>query len=187
VVARNVIMNPTRIGFYEKLRDMGVEVEWGRPKNAQQFLGESVADLTIYRHHDSPLKPVCVKPQDVAALIDEIPVLAMTASFADGVSSLAGLAELRVKESDRFAQILQLLEKGGVHVTSGTDWLKVDGQRCRSVNAFSFGSDDHRMVMSAMIFATAARGPSRIAGLSWIRTSFPLFLEAFQNINLDIV
>jgi 3-phosphoshikimate 1-carboxyvinyltransferase len=182
IMARNVLMNPTRTGFYEKLRDMGVRVEWGAPKDSKRFMGESVADISIYRDRDSSLQPVTVHDCDVATLIDEVPVMEVVAAFANGISKFNGLGELRLKESDRVEQIVRLLEKAGIRVSCGDDHLVVEGCGGKSVNAFSFGSEDHRMVMSAMILASAGGGSSSIRGASWIKTSFPLFLEAFQNI-----
>ena len=175
--------NPTRIGFYEKLAAMGVSVKWEIPDQSTKYLGETIADLRISRKSNNALKPVEVRSFEVSSLIDEIPALAVVASFADGSSRFEGLAELRVKESDRLAQIIDLLTSCGVRCSSGADWLQIDGNGDQAVNAFSFSSEDHRMVMASMILSTRGRGPSKIGGLTWIRTSFPLFLEAFQNIN----
>ncbi len=180
--AQRLIKNKSRIGFYEKLAEMGVEVCWSNEKADPECLGERVADLGVKSGAVLSLKPIHVPAAVTVRMIDEVPVLAIVATFADGVSLFEGLSELRVKESDRLSQLVHLLGAAGVRVENGADWLRVYGSGIRPVNAFSFESDDHRLVMSAMILATKADAPSKIKGVSWIDTSFPLFRRAFQNI-----
>ena len=183
--AHRVLQNPTRIGFFKVLSRMGVEVVWSDVDKSHKYLGETVANLMVYRAADRHLKAINIHQDDIAAMIDEIPALAVLCSFAEGTSMISGLAELRVKESDRLSAIEALLKAAGIDVRVEEDSLVIAGQT--SASAFNFSSQDHRMVMSAMILATRAAAPSTISGLSWIRTSFPLFLEAFQNIKSRIL
>ncbi len=178
-----VLMNPLRIGFYAKLLTMGVCVDWHEPRTDPCYLGEVVADLSVRRPKTRSLRPFTVHSDEVATLIDEIPVLAVLAAFAEGVSRFEGISELRIKESDRFALTQKLLSSAGVSCSVGDGWLEVHGRGNCPVSDFSFGSDDHRMVMAAMVLGTRTTSAAKIRGVSWINTSFPLFIDAFRNIN----
>ena len=134
---------------------------------------------------EKKLKGLTVLATDIPSLIDEVPILSVIAATADGPSTISGLSELRVKESDRVARLLELMATAGMSATSDGDrlWIK-GGER---PTGFRFACNDHRMVMSACILASAASSPSRILGAHWIQTSFPLFLPAFQNIKAELL
>src|SRR6185436_16028524 len=97
VVIESVLVNPTRTGFYTTLKEMGAEIELA---NAREEGGEPIADI-IVRH--SKLKGVRVPPERAPSMIDEYPVLACLAAYAEGETRMEGLSELKVKESDRLA------------------------------------------------------------------------------------
>jgi 3-phosphoshikimate 1-carboxyvinyltransferase len=177
-----LLLNPTRVGFFHVLERMGCSVTWDlKPSESRENrLGEVVGDVIISRSENQKLTGVHVHQNEIAKLIDEVPILAVVCSAAAGESVMEGLAELRVKESDRFARILALLSAAGITATAEGDRLCITGGQ--RPEGFEFNSHDHRMVMSACILATIGRTPSRIYGAQWIQTSFPLFLPALQNI-----
>jgi 3-phosphoshikimate 1-carboxyvinyltransferase len=177
--------NATRIEFFKTLSRMGLEIHWSSPQgsrtaNDSLYLGEDVADVCFYRPGGVKLSAVVVQSDSSALMLDEIPALAVVCALAEGRSVIQGLHELKFKESDRLSQTVDLLTRAGVQAKAVSESLEITGTETPA--AFSFGSDDHRMVMSAMILATRGTKASSIHGLRWIRTSFPLFLEAFQNI-----
>jgi 3-phosphoshikimate 1-carboxyvinyltransferase len=182
VKAHKVMRNKTRTGFFRALEAMGLEVSWTDLDSSDRYLGEDVGTVSFL----SGARPraLTVPAARSAVMLDEIPMLAAVCALASGRSRIEGLAELRVKESDRLARISELLTKAGIEARIDGDALEIEGKA--GISAFSFGSDDHRMVMTAMILATKGNAPSDITGISWINTSFPLFLTAFQNINLAI-
>ena len=180
VTAKRVMKNKTRTGFFDVLSRMGVQVLWADEGSDGKFLGEKAATVTFFRPQGVELRGTKIAADEISSMIDEIPVLAAVCALAQGPSEIKGLGELRVKESDRLSMIAHLLKSAGVTCVVSGDDLMIQGQD--EVSAFSFGSDDHRMVMTAMILATRGRDNSKIEGLSWIRTSFPLFPDAFQNI-----
>jgi 3-phosphoshikimate 1-carboxyvinyltransferase len=119
---RNVLMNETRTGLILTLQDMGADIEILDPRQAG---GEDVADLRV---RASDLKGVTVPADRAPSMIDEFPVLAVAACFAEGETVMTGLEELRVKESDRLAAVARGLELNGVDCTEGEDWLSVRGR-----------------------------------------------------------
>lgn len=180
VTAERVLMNPRRTGFFSALGNMGLEVSWSKDLQKDDDLGEVSGSVSFYRPPGRPLLPLKIGGESAKAMIDEIPILGVVCAFADGVSEINGLAELRVKESDRLTMIQQLLQGAGVTCEVGGESLRISGRD--RVTAFSFASEDHRLVMASMVLATKADKSSNIQGINWISTSFPLFLETFQNI-----
>ena len=180
VTARRVLTNQSRTGFFRALERMGINVSVVPDGKKAESLGEVTGSWSFYRSPGQVLKPISMSEEDVPALIDEVPILSVVAAFAEGVSTIGGLAELRVKESDRLDMTAKLLDLAGIKCKITGDGLQINGstQAC----AFSFGSDDHRLVMAAMVLATRGDKSSNIEGLQWIRTSFPLFVHVFQNI-----
>ncbi len=186
VVARRVLTNPTRRGFFDVLSAMGVQVEWSKDPETSESLGEETATLTVQRDPDTDLVPVRLNAEQTRLMIDEIPILSVVCGLVAGTSKLEGLSELRVKESDRLLETQNLLTKAGIPCDVRGESLEIHGGRRivgGGLRAFSFSSQDHRLVMSAVVLATKAGQPSRIHGLKWTSTSFPLFLPIFQNIN----
>lgn len=167
---RDVCVNPTRIGYLRILERMGAHVEWGRERDV---CGEPVADLRV---RSSRLMATTIRPEEIPAAIDEIPVLCIAAAFADGVTRISGAAELRVKESDRIAAMASNLAAMGVRVEESPDGLTIEGrQRLHAFVGSSWG--DHRIALSLIVAALAAEAPSRVAGASSMTISFPGFLD----------
>jgi 3-phosphoshikimate 1-carboxyvinyltransferase len=121
-----------------------------------------------------PLAGVRVDAEQIASLIDEIPLLAVVASQAVGTTRFDGVGELRVKESDRLAALEDGLTTLGVVVRSGEDWLEVDGPaRLRGGTLDSLG--DHRLAMSWAVAGLAAESPVTICGWEAVGVSYPRF------------
>jgi 3-phosphoshikimate 1-carboxyvinyltransferase len=133
--------------------------------------GEPVADL-LAQH--SPLRGAEIAAAEVPRLVDEIPILAVLAARATGESRFCGLAELRVKESDRLARTVALLEAFGAaaHV-EGDDLVIAGSAVVRGAELDAAG--DHRLAMAASVLALVSRGESQITGTACVATSFPEF------------
>jgi 3-phosphoshikimate 1-carboxyvinyltransferase len=183
VTLPGVGMNPGRIGLLETLKEMGAAIE---ETNTRVAGGEPVADLVV-RH--SRLKGVEVPAARAPSMIDEYPVLAVAAAAAEGRTMMHGLAELRVKESDRLAAIADGLAACGVTVDAGEDSLAVTGAGGRPAggnNAPVACHYDHRIAMSFLILGAAAERPVLIDDGTAIATSFPDFLPLMRALGADI-
>jgi len=169
--------NPLRTGLFTTLREMGAKLEFAR---ARIEGGEPVADLVI---EAGSLTGVTVSAQRAPSMIDEYPILAVAAAFAKGRTIMHGLAELRVKESDRLAAIATGLADCGVDVAIDGDSLIVEGagERPRG-GAVIAAALDHRIAMSFLVLGMAARQPVRIDDGATIATSFPGFVELMNQL-----
>jgi len=175
VILRNVGMNPLRAGLYETLTEMGADISIRPCPDAG---GEPVADLTI-RH--SRLKGVTVPAERAPRMIDEYPILAMAAACAEGTTRLLGLAELKVKESDRLAMIASGLAACGAAVETGPDSLTIHGRGRPPVGGVTVATEfDHRIAMSFLVLGLVAADSIAIDDSTAIATSFPAF-EAVMN------
>jgi 3-phosphoshikimate 1-carboxyvinyltransferase len=170
LVIENVGLNPLRTGLFETLREMGAALT---VSNARTEGGEPVGDLVI---RQGELRGIEVPAGRAPAMIDEYPVLAVAAAFARGVSRFRGLAELRVKESDRLAGTAALLTANGVKVEVEGDDLIVHGTGGAVPGGGTVATQmDHRLAMSALVMGLAARAPVRVDDGAFIATSFPGF------------
>jgi 3-phosphoshikimate 1-carboxyvinyltransferase len=173
---RDVGVNPTRTGMLGVLEEMGAEITIENPRS---WGGEPVADLIV--ESVSGLRGIDVGEARIPSLVDELPVLFVLASFAEGTSRFTGARELRVKESDRIAVMTRELRKLGVEVEELADGVVIrGGNRFRGARFSSDG--DHRVAMSFAIAALAADGESRIDGTECIRTSFPGFEKLLKSV-----
>jgi 3-phosphoshikimate 1-carboxyvinyltransferase len=174
-------INPRRTGLYDTLREMGADIAYG---NVRDEAGEPVADLTV-RH--GPLTGVEVPAERAPSMIDEYPILAMAAALAHGPTRMTGLAELRVKESDRLAMIVDGLAACGVRVESGPDWMVVHGTGEAPAGGARIATAlDHRIAMSFLVLGTAARQPVEVDDGSFIDTSFPGFMDLMNGLGARI-
>jgi len=169
VVIESVLVNPTRTGFYTTLKEMGAEIELA---NAREEGGEPIADI-IVRH--SKLKGVRVPPERAPSMIDEYPVLACLAAFADGETRMEGLAELKVKESDRLAATATGLAGNGVAAKVDGDALIVDGGKAVRGGGLVATHLDHRIAMAFLTLGLGADRPVTVDDADTIATSFPEF------------
>jgi 3-phosphoshikimate 1-carboxyvinyltransferase len=166
----HVGMNPARVGLYETLLEMGADISIA---NRGEAGGEPVADLTA---RSSVLRGVTVPPERAPSMIDEYPILAMAASCAQGTTRLLGLAELRVKESDRLAMIAGGLQACGVSIEMGEDSLTIHGTgRPPAGGATVETAFDHRIAMSFLVLGLVSDAPIGVDDATAIATSFPTF------------
>jgi len=165
-------VNPTRTGFLEVLTAMGARIE---QVNARETAGEPVADLVV-RH--APLRGVEIGPDIVPRTIDEFPALFAAAAMAEGVTTVRGANELRVKESDRIAAMARELTRVGVRVDELPDGLAVHGpSRVRGAACVAEG--DHRLAMSMAVLGLVGEGETSVEA-DPIRTSFPGFADGLR-------
>jgi 3-phosphoshikimate 1-carboxyvinyltransferase len=177
----NVGLNKLRIGLIETLREMGGDIE---TLNARDEGGEPVADLRV---RSSALKGVRVPAERAPSMIDEYPVLAMAAACADGATEMAGLAELRVKESDRLAAIANGLKACGARVEAGKDSLTVTGTGKPPMGGGAIETAlDHRIAMAFLVLGLVAQKPIAIDDARPIDTSFPDFAGRMGRLGADI-
>ena len=168
LVVRNVGVNPTRTGILDVLASMGADI---RLENRREQAGEPVADIGIKY---TRLHAVPIEGEMVPRAIDEIPVLAVAASYAEGTTVIKDAAELRVKESDRIATMASELLKMGVAVNELPDGMEIIGKDYLN-GATCESHGDHRIAMSMAVAGLAAKGETLIRDTEWIDTSFPGF------------
>jgi len=184
VLVPNIGLNPTRAGLFTTLQEMGADLVF---ENMREEGGEPVADL---RARFSPdLKGVAVPPARAASMIDEYPVLSVVASFAEGVTDMQGVRELRVKESDRIDAMAKGLRAAGVTVDEGPDWWKVTGMGHGNVpgGATVASQLDHRIAMAFMVMGLATQKPMSVDDGSPIATSFPIFEDLMGGLGAQLV
>jgi 3-phosphoshikimate 1-carboxyvinyltransferase len=180
VMARGMIVNPLRTGLYETLEAMGAEIELS---NERIQSGEIIADISV-RH--STLRPCEVRAEQIPAMIDEVPALAVACAFADGESLIEGLAELRAKESDRLGAIVAGLAACGVAATADGDSLRIFGRGKLRGGANVATQGDHRIAMAFLTLGLAAEQPVEVDEAGMIATSFPGFIEVMRSLGADI-
>ncbi|MGM5057629.1 3-phosphoshikimate 1-carboxyvinyltransferase [Rhizobium sp. 814_E9_N1_1] len=181
----NVLMNPTRTGLILTLQEMGADIE---VLNARLAGGEDVADMRV-RH--SELKGVTVPEDRAPSMIDEYPILAVVACFAEGVTVMKGLEELRVKESDRLSAVADGLKLNGVDCDEGEDFLIVRGRPDGKGLGNAAGDKvsthlDHRIAMSFLVMGLASEHPVTIDDAAMIATSFPEFMQLMTGLGARI-
>jgi len=162
------------------LREMGaaITISNKRPEG-----GEPVGDLTV---EGSELRGIAVPALRAPSMIDEYPILAVAAAFADGETRLEGLKELRVKESDRLAAIARGLAQAGVEVEETDDSLTVQGTGSVAGGTRIEAALDHRMAMAFLVMGMAADEPIEIDDGSVIDTSFPGFAELMNRLGANV-
>jgi 3-phosphoshikimate 1-carboxyvinyltransferase len=180
LILEGVMLNPLRSGLLDTLGDMGAAIE---RLNARLEGGEDVADLRV---RGGALRGVEVPAERAPSMIDEYPILAVAASFAEGTTVMRGLKELRVKESDRLAGTADMLRANGVTVAIEGDDLIVEGRGRAPGGGLVATLMDHRLAMSALVMGLASEQPVRIDDGSFIATSFPDFVALMRGLGADI-
>lgn len=178
----NVLLNPTRTGLITTLLEMGADISF---ENKRQTGGEEVADIRV---RSSRLKGVKVPKERAPSMIDEYPVLAVAAAFAEGKTVMEGLAELRVKESDRLSAVANGLKKNGVDCEEGKDFLVVVGDpSAKNIGGGTVTTHlDHRIAMSFLVLGLGAEKPVTIDDKRMIATSFPEFMGLMAKLGAHI-
>ena len=171
VTVEHVYVGRARAGFVDVLRRMGADIEVA-------MTGATTADI---RARAGALRATEVAGAEVPALIDEIPVLAVAAAFADGVTTFADAAELAVKETDRITATTQLLHAFGGRAEPRDDGLVVIGGGRLHGGVVDSGGD-HRIAMAGAVAALNAAGPSTVRGWGAVRTSYPGFTRDLEEL-----
>ena len=173
-----VSTNPTRRAIIDILRRMGADIEEHDVPGPGGPDGEPLADLVV---RSSGLRSVDLSPAEVAAAIDEIPILALAAAAASGTSRFRGAGELRHKESDRVAGIAEGLTALGARVRVTGDDIEIDGGR-RLAGAVTETHDDHRLAMTFAIAGLIAEGETTVRRPGSAAISYPGFFAELQGV-----
>jgi 3-phosphoshikimate 1-carboxyvinyltransferase len=181
VTVRSVMVNPLRTGLLQTLQEMGADLTIASPRETG---GEPVADVTA---RFSQLRGVEVPAGRAPSMIDEYPILAVAAAFAEGRSVMHGLAELRVKESDRLAAIIGGLRACGVDARDEGDTLIVEGRGGPPAGGGQVAAfHDHRIAMSFLVMGLAGEAPVTVDSAPMIATSFPGFVALMRGLGARI-
>jgi 3-phosphoshikimate 1-carboxyvinyltransferase len=175
-----VMLNPLRAGLLATLAEMGAVIERLATRNEG---GEEVADLRV---RGSALRGVEVPASRAPAMIDEYPVLAVAAAFAEGTTVMRGLKELRVKESDRLAATADFLRANGVAAEIDGDDLIVHGKGRANGGGLVATHMDHRIAMSALVMGLASDKPVAVDDAAFIATSFPDFAGLMRSLGAHL-
>ena len=170
VLVRSVGVNPTRTGFLEILQNMGARIEL---LNMREMSGEPVADIRV---RAGKLTGVTINGAIIPRTIDELPILAVAAAYAEGTTIIRDARELRVKETDRIAAMCTELKKMGADIEAQDDGMIIRGKESLSA-AVCTSYGDHRVAMSMAVAGLAAQGETRVEDCACIKTSFPGFMN----------
>ncbi len=173
LTVKNVGINPTRDGVLEVLRAMGADITCTNVRDA----AEPVADLTV---RASALHGTEIGGPLIPRLIDELPVLAAAAAFAEGETVIRDAQELKVKESNRIAAMVAELTRAGVDCTETADGMVIRGGRPRGAAFETYR--DHRIAMSMAVLALGAAGESEILDPGVVSISYPGFFDTLRQI-----
>ncbi|MEM6374635.1 MAG: 3-phosphoshikimate 1-carboxyvinyltransferase [Pseudomonadota bacterium] len=179
ILVPGIGLNPTRAGLFTTLREMGADLVY---ENQRDEGGEPVADLRA--RYSPDMQGIEVPAERAASMIDEFPILSVVAALASGRTYMPGVAELRVKESDRIDAMATGLRACGVAVEEGPDWFSVEGLGPGGVEGGATCASrlDHRIAMSFMVLGLASKHPVRVDDVSPIATSFPTFQALMHDL-----
>jgi 3-phosphoshikimate 1-carboxyvinyltransferase len=179
LVLTDVMTNPLRTGLFKTLIEMGA---WIEESDVRNDAGEPMAQLRV---RASKLRGVDVPPERAPSMIDEYLVLAVAAAFAEGTTTMRGLKELRVKESDRLEATADMLRVNGVNVEISGDDLIVRGEGFVRGGGLVATHMDHRIAMSALVMGLASDTPVTVDDTAFIATSFPDFIPMMRSLGAD--
>lgn len=180
VFAADTLLNPTRTGLLEALEEMNANVAVGRPKDVA---GEPVGDI---RARPGALQAAEIGGDLIPRMIDEVPLLAVIATQAEGTTVIRDAAELRVKESDRLSAMAEVLAAMGADVAEREDGLEISGPTPLT-GATIDSRGDHRVAMSAAVAGLIAEGGTTVEGAECIRTSYPTFPEDLRMLGAECI
>ena len=180
LILNGVMMNPLRTGLFTTLGEMGARIERLEERNEG---GEDVADLRV---RAGTLRGVEVPAARAPSMIDEYPILAVAAAFAEGTTVMRGLKELRVKESDRLAATAALLRGNGISVDIEGDDLIVHGEGRPAGGGLVTTHMDHRIAMASIVLGLGSEKPVQIDDGTFIATSFPGFVELMRSLGAEL-
>jgi 3-phosphoshikimate 1-carboxyvinyltransferase len=175
LIIRDVGVNPTRIGLANVLKEMGAQIEL---INQREDGPEPVADIAV---NYLQLKGIEIGGETIPTLIDEIPILAVLATQAEGKTIIRDASELRVKETDRIHAVVTELTRLGAKIDEQEDGMIIHGPtKLTGAQCHSYG--DHRMAMSLAIAGLIAQGKTTISDTECINTSFPTFTKLLEQL-----
>ena len=180
VVLKNVSLNKTRTGIIDVLLEMGANLEIKEDKSTRG--GEPYGDIYV---KSAPLKGVCVSKEQVPRLVDELPVLMVAFSCAEGESSIEDVSELRVKETDRVESMMTGLKAMGVDIAVQDEQMVIKGRESLNGDVSIASFDDHRTAMSFIVAGLKAEKPVRIDSIDCISISYPSFLEDLTRLTSE--
>jgi 3-phosphoshikimate 1-carboxyvinyltransferase len=180
IVIEGVLLNPTRSGLIDTLCEMGADIEM---LDRRDEGGEPVGDLRV---RSSALKGVRVPADRAPSMIDEYPILACLAAFAEGETEMQGLAELKVKESNRLAATAAGLAACGVSAQVEGDDLMVEGRGEVKGGGLVETLMDHRIAMAFLTLGLGARNPVKVDDVGMIKTSFPDFMRLMTKLGAKL-
>jgi 3-phosphoshikimate 1-carboxyvinyltransferase len=175
LVLRSVGVNPTRTGLLGVMERMGANVERSDPDSER---GEAIADLVI---HHAPLRSTTVEPAEVPLMIDELPLVALLGAFAEGETVVRGAEELRHKESDRIATVVEGLRGLGADIEATADGFHVRGSGGLPGGTIE-SAGDHRLAMLGAVAGLASREGAEVRGFEAAGVSYPGFLEDLRSV-----
>ena len=175
ITVTNVGINPTRTGIINVLKDMGADITL---ENVHTSAGETVADITV---RSSSLKGTTVGGDIIPRLIDELPIIAVAAVFADGQTVIKDAQELKVKETNRIRAVVDEFNKCGIDITETDDGMIINGGK--SIHGADFKTyGDHRMAMSLTVLAQLADCESTLDDSDCACVSYPTFFDDFYKL-----
>ncbi len=176
VLLQDVLINPTRDGFFRKLMEMGAEVEYLKER---EKVGEKVADILVKYSPD--MKGINISKEDIPSMVDEVPLLALVATQAEGETVITGAEELRVKESDRIKAVVENLRNIGVEIEELEDGMVIKGkQKIKGGIVDSF--NDHRIAMGFAILGLISEEGITIKNADCVFISYPNFFEDLEKL-----
>ena len=175
ITVTNVGINPTRTGIIDVLKDMGADITL---ENVHTSAGETVANITV---RSSSLKGTTVGGDIIPRLIDELPIIAVAAVFADGQTVIKDAQELKVKETNRIRAVVDEFNKCGIDITETDDGMIINGGK--SIHGADFKTyGDHRMAMSLTVLAQLGDGESTLDDSDCACVSYPTFFDDFYKL-----
>jgi len=183
ITIKNVGVNPTRIGALNILKDMGANIEILNKTSDDGLDFEPRADIIV---ESSKLCGITINKELIPSSIDELPIIMVAACFASGETKIYGASELRVKETDRIASMVDNLKKMNANIKVKEDNIFIRESKLTVAELNSF--NDHRTAMSLIVSGTALSSDSEkttIDGTECITTSFPDFIDEFNKLNPD--
>jgi len=175
LTVQNVGLNPSRTGVLDVLKQMGARIEL---LNGREVAGEPVGDLRVTH---GPLQAFTIGADLIPRLVDEIPVLAVAACYAEGISRVSGAEELRVKETDRLAVMARQLGAMGARIEEFADGMAIEGGVALQ-GADVDSETDHRVAMSLAVAAQVAHGPTQLHRPEAAAVSYPGFWEDLERL-----
>jgi 3-phosphoshikimate 1-carboxyvinyltransferase len=177
LLIHNVGLNPTRTAILDLFLSMGAAIQTPTLRSAH---GELVGDLAV---KGATLKGGVIEGEQIALLIDELPMLAALGPYTEDGIEIRDAKELRVKESDRIAALVENLKRMGATVEERPDGLKVEGRKAGKLRGAEIDPHgDHRIAMAFAVAGLAAEGPTVIRGAECAGVSYPTFFEDLARV-----